>query len=224
MLRELLWSAFLQSLENIGQSIPILAFWVLSVVLATVLVWKHGGLMKDYGKKLLETIGISLFAWLPFFFWSLGYQWKAAEVPYVVRASVPPAPQLAVARTVPEPRNSLRRRIMRLCDELDAFNRERGNLRALVPDVRDANGKATELAKFDAETVSLYVSRGLKERTVQVLREIRSKGLNIGYLEMWAEQWPQSTAAMPGQSYDTFLPLREYAYHFDAHDNVVRID
>jgi hypothetical protein len=72
MLSQIISKAFLESSEIIGQSLTTSVFCVLSVVLTTILVWRRGGLMKDHRKKLLETIGIAMVAWLPFFVWQLG--------------------------------------------------------------------------------------------------------------------------------------------------------
>jgi hypothetical protein len=124
-----------------------------------------------------------------------------------------------------ESQDSLRKRILRVADALDAFNRERAELRSRVPDARDASGKVPELAKFDTETNALYVSSSLKEKTVEIIRDIKSKGLDTGFLEMWAKQSAIQGGMFPmWNNNDSALPLREYAFHFDANGNVVHID
>lgn len=82
MLFHIIGKAFIASLEAIGQSPMILIFWLLTVVLLTVRLWRQGSSgMADHIKKTLESIGIAVVAWLPFFFWSLGYEARRSEEP-----------------------------------------------------------------------------------------------------------------------------------------------
>ena len=121
-----------------------------------------------------------------------------------------------------EPKNSLRRRTLRLADEIDAYGKERGEARMTVSTMRDSTGQIPALNQYDSETITMYVSRGMKERTLGIVRELRAKGLDTGYLENSAEQRPLTVYGFGGWS--ELAQLRELAYHLDANGNVVRID
>lgn len=149
------------------------------------------------------------------------YAWSTRNIPVVINIPAPSKPINQVQPISRESKNSLRRRILRLSDKLDAFGKQRAELRRQVPDTRDSNGKAPELGKFDAESTALYVSSGMKEETLGVIRDIKSKGLDTGFLQMWAEQQALWSGIYPTSG--ELLTLREFAYHFDANDNVIQI-
>lgn len=114
---------------------------------------------------------------------------------------------------VKESQDSLRRRTLRLADKLEAFEKERSYQRMQVSTSRDEAGRAPSLLRFDSETESLYVSRGLKEEANGILQELKAKGLSLGS----AEYIPQN-----GQYAGAELEhLRDLAYRLDANGNLV---
>jgi hypothetical protein len=59
--------------------------------------------MKDHRKKVFETAGIAIVAWLPFFVWQLGYQTRAVEQPATLSVPAPSVPRMVstVRSTIP---------------------------------------------------------------------------------------------------------------------------
>jgi len=114
-----------------------------------------------------------------------------------------------------EPKSSLRRRTLQLVNDLEAFQKERNYKRMQVPTTRDASGKAQDLLHFDSETLSLFVSSGLKERTNGILLELQAKGLPLGMLQYIIQNGPL-------YSDNELEHLRDLAYRLDAYGNLVR--
>jgi hypothetical protein len=158
-----------------------------------------------------------------------GYEILTKEIPEVpnppttiVKAPLAPTIQVLTVPVARESRDSLRRRTLRLVNELDAYGKERGEARMTISTTRDSKGQIPALNQYDSETITMYVSRGMKERTLGIVGELKAKGLDTGYLESAAEQRPLSSVGGFGLS--ELGQLRELAYHLDVNGNVVRID
>ncbi len=125
-------------------------------------------------------------------------------------------PQVAVR----ESKGSLRRRTVHLADELEAFLNERvigrQQLITQLPSGTPEQDSARErkLREFDIETQNLYVTRGLKEKTGQIVRELKAKGIKVGMVEYLAQN-----AVYSGFEIEH---MRDLAYRLDANDNLVR--
>jgi hypothetical protein len=125
-------------------------------------------------------------------------------IPVEIVINPPPGP----AAPLLERSDSLRRRVMRLADEVESFEIEL---------MRDTPPNTPEgLREFNIKNQSLYVKNGLKDRTLAILQELRAKGLNIGLLDA-----PGAAPVRPLQDFE-LEELRSLAYHLDADGNVVR--
>lgn len=129
--------------------------------------------------------------------------------------------QVLQSASVPEPQNSLRRRTVRLADEIEGFYAERNFKRQLLLQSLPAQTEEQEttrkkrLMDFDVETESEYVKTGLKARTIGIIQQLKAKGLNIGYLD--APGAAQSRLLMP----EEIERLRSLAFRLDANGNRV---
>jgi hypothetical protein len=107
--------------------------------------------------------------------------------------------------TTKEGARSLRRRTVRLANDLDTFMAERWAKRPVDQE---------EARKFDQATINLYLSL-YKSRTMGVIQELQAKGLDVGLL------------GAPGAAQSRYLmgdetrQLRDLAYHLDEKGNVV---
>lgn len=209
--------AFFSSLHAIGQSTGSLVFWLATVCVAAGWIWFREGRtkLKDHiTRKILLTIAIALVAFLPFFLWHLGYEQKAAEI----AANPPPAAQ----EPAREPRNSLRRRVARLADELDYLLREQvavlrtpQQLQTMTPEQRDAANRAYDEAT--RKTTMIYLNK-FRARTVGIIAELKPKGLLTEPMDGPLEKGAEFRMLL----YEEIHRLRELAYHLDGQDRVVR--
>lgn len=100
---------------------------------------------------------------------------------------------------------SLRRRTVRLANDLDTFMAERWAKRPVDQE---------EARKFDQATINLYLSL-YKSRTIGIIQELQAKGLDVGLL------------GAPGAAQSRYLlgdetrQLRDLAYHLDENGNMV---
>ena len=186
--------AFIASFELLT-SLPLLLYWLVSVGLVVALIWyrRDAAAMKEYGKKTLLTIAAAVIAWLLLFIWQWGYQQKTAEI-----AAVP---------AYVEPQDSLRKRTVRLANDLDAFLAERGARRPI--------GQSDDAKQYDKATINLYVAEH-KSRTMGILQELRAKGLDVGLLD--APGAAQQRFLLP----DETQRLRDLAFHLDEHGGVIK--
>lgn len=105
-----------------------------------------------------------------------------------------------------EPADSLRRRTVKLADDLASFNAER--FAGRPTDQRESR-------QYDQESINLYIAK-YRDRTVGILQELQAKGLDTGLLN--APGAAPSRYLMP----DEIRQLRDLAYHLDGQDQVVR--
>ena len=137
-----------------------------------------------------------------------------------------------------EPEDSLRRRTIRLSNELDHYIEERWANRPdpAYPDPKDPNPseekkKAIQrTAKWDQETLNYYNDH-FKDRWILIVKEYEGKGVKVGTLVNDAEQnhpvqrtfFPFAPIAEDGFCQLAQTRFRELAYHVDARDNRVDI-
>jgi hypothetical protein len=239
MLFHIIGKAFLGSLEAIGQSPQILIFSALTIIFLTVRIWRtRSSGIKEHVKKTLETIGTCFLAWLPFFFWSWGYEARTVESPSVIRFPVPTPPiiQVYAPPVVRESKDSLRRRTIRLADEMQKYfvmratNPNRPPFavpNSNEPNPSDEQKKAIERYRaYEQETWDFYFAR-YKDRMIGIIKEHDAKGVRTGYLESSANQRPP-VIMMPGSvgegTYmDDLYQFRELAYHVDGAGNLIVI-
>jgi hypothetical protein len=119
--------------------------------------------------------------------------------------------------TTTESGNSLRRRILRIANETEAFETQRNLDRAGIDMTRDARGTIPALIKFDDDTAGMYISSGLKEKTIRIIQELKTRGIDVRNLEFYAQQ-----GALKGPGYGELQRFRELAYRLDASGSVIK--
>lgn len=112
--------------------------------------------------------------------------------------------------------NSLRRRTLKLCAELDAFWQKRQEVWQQSPKRQD-DATNQQYKEWSAETQNLYMTSDLRQRTLEIVRQLELKGLDVGYIGM--EYGAAKRVPMP----DEIAHLRDLAHYLDANDNVVHI-
>ncbi|MFZ1005556.1 MAG: hypothetical protein WAN65_01885 [Candidatus Sulfotelmatobacter sp.] len=175
-----------------------------------------------------------------------GYELLTKEMPEVSAApsvtfSSPAGPRLTVYQLVPpfnEPDDSLRRRTIKLSNEIDHWVEGRWANRPPIayPDPKNPNPsvdqqKAIETwLKWDQESYN-YFGDHFKDQWIQTVKEYDAKGVKVGTLINDAEQnhpvqrlsfpfppVPEDSMCMQAQT-----RFRELAYHVDAKDKRVDI-
>jgi len=136
------------------------------------------------------------------------------------------------ALTVPEGRDSLRRRTMRVADELYEYLKKRAaeHPPQAYPDSRDPNPtderkKAIQICqKYDLETQDYYLKH-FRDRMVGIVKEYESKGVTTRYLENDFKQRVPGVMAVgsawEGSSMDELSQFRDLSYHVDARDHLI---
>lgn len=130
--------------------------------------------------------------------------------------------------------NSLRRRTLRLADELTDFaikSRE-SSPPVAVPDSRDPNPSDEKKAAMKNyrdywENVEKMYMRKYRDRAVGIVKEYNAKGVPTGYLENDFRQRPPYVAAGTLVEFtqgDDLFWLRQLAYCVDANDNAIHLD
>jgi hypothetical protein len=147
---------------------------------------------------------------------------------------LPPIIQVHVIAAPIESKDSLRRRTMRLADEVYQFVVERVQHHppSAYPDSRDPNPsderkQAIKLCQeYDQETLNQYMRR-YQDRMIGIVREYNAKGVRTRYLENDFKQRVPG-AAFIGSDWenspsDELSQFRDLAYHVDASDNAIHI-
>jgi hypothetical protein len=133
--------------------------------------------------------------------------------------SIPPS--VAIPQ-IKEPKNSLRRRAMRLADDLDSLLLEQSKAmltqeqsQSMTPEQKVAANHA-----FDEVTkkMNLVYLEKFRPRAVGIIAELKAKGLLTEY---WDGPMEKGAKFRMLQGVETHR-LRELAYHLDAQDKVVR--
>jgi len=150
----------------------------------------------------------------------------AAEIPEPPLIKLAP-PVISTATSVAspqikEPQNSLRRRVMRLADDLDSLLLEQSKAlptqeqsQSMTPEQKDAANHAFD--EVTKKTNLVYLEK-LRPRTVGIIAELKAKGLLTDYWDVPMEKGAEFRMLQGGETHR----LRELAYHLDAQDKVVR--
>lgn len=152
------------------------------------------------------------------------------QVKYLKKQNDGLAQQVNWLTPKPEPANSLRRRTIRLADEVEKYITGRGQNQPpfAVPDSSDPNPSVErqrailQYRNYQQET-SDYYSHHFKQQMIGIIREYDAKGVQTGWLEKFAEQRPPVIALGPmlGTNSDDLYQFRELAYHVDANDQLI---
>lgn len=138
------------------------------------------------------------------------------------------------ALTEPESKDSLRRRTIRLANQISDFLRDRyehhppyAYTQPNDPDTSDAHKAAIKTSgEYDQKTADMYARR-YKDQAVGIIREYNDKGVNVGYLEhAFTQQVP--VWAMPGSGWenspqDNLGQFKELAFHVTAKDQLISL-
>jgi hypothetical protein len=158
-------------------------------------VWKKGRIraaLKGWRKTLGQGALLTLFVYVVVFTFSLFCT--------------------VMQKPVEEPTNSLRRRVIHLTDDLDAFPLKRNENRPLT-------GGPDEQRSYAQETEDLYTVQ-FSHQTVGIIQELKAKGLLTE--PYYAYYGPvASNRMLDSEEVDH---LRDLAHYLDAKDNVVWID
>jgi hypothetical protein len=127
-------------------------------------------------------------------------------------------PQSAV-----EPRNSLRKRVVRLTEDLENLVREQSatlptseQVQGMTPEQKNASNKAFDEA--NKKTTAIYLDK-FRPRTVGIIAELKAKGLMTEYWDGPMEKGAEFRMLLG----EEIRRLNELAYHLDGQDRVMTI-
>ncbi len=122
-----------------------------------------------------------------------------------------------------ELKNSLRKRVVRLTDDLEVLTREQNatlptseQVQTMTPEQKNASNKAFDEAP--KKMTAIYLDR-FRSRTVGIVAELKAKGLLTEYWDGALEKGAEFRIPMGEEIHR----LRELAYHLDGQDRVVTI-
>ena len=137
------------------------------------------------------------------------------------------------ARTPPESPNSLRRRTLKLVNDLNLFwSRRPQQYRAKVqnPTTDEERQRNAAFDKYWIEAEAAYRNANFRDRLLGIVREYKGKGIASGYLEQGFEQSNRMVGADAFGGSDLedcfrfmsdICSLRELAYHVDDNDQPI---
>lgn len=235
--------------EKIGSTSPgfinsILLAVAIFVIGAIGYGWMRGvAAMREH---IMETVagGIVVLATSLLLVYGSEFSWEVAKSGYAdhqalaakanaPKVSCPICPTCPTVSTFVEPKNSLRRKTLRLVEDLSAFWGKRGAL----PPQPIANPTSDEEKKRNAawdqywrEAKVAYANEGFNSRLLGIVRAYKNKGIETGYLENAFEQpdrlvgsyifdGPQANSCYQFNS--EICLVRELAYHVDDHDEPI---
>jgi hypothetical protein len=157
---------------------------------------------------------------------------KGAESPEVIFRA-PRVPELARLDSVPlEPADSLRRRTMRIANEVSDFlrNRFESHPPYAYPDSRDPNPSDERKAaikkclEYDQQTTDQYMRR-YKDLMVGIVKEYAAKGVSTGFLEQSFTQrvpvWGIPGSVWEDSPQNELGQFKELAFHVNAKDQMI---
>lgn len=150
----------------------------------------------------------------------------AAEIPEPPLVKLaPPIITIAISSVNPqikESQNSLRRRVMRLADDLDSLLLEQSKTlptqeqsQAMTPEQKNAANLA--FREVTEKTNLIYLEQ-FRPRTVGIIAELKARGLLTDYWDGPMEKGGEFRMLQGSETHR----LRELAYHLDAQDKVFR--
>jgi len=158
--------------------------------------------------------------------------WSIRKISVYIGVPAPSAPQIVQSRIVPqgpEPRDSLRRRTLRLADEYTEFfitSQENGPPVAIPttpePPPSEEQKKARQIYRDYWRGIENRYSTVFKQRFVGILKEYENKGIKIGIWENdFTERLPGTSQPYTFMQMDDIPRFRELAYHVDARDHLI---
>jgi hypothetical protein len=150
----------------------------------------------------------------------------AAEIPEPPLVKLAP-PVITIATSsvtlrIKESQDSLRRRVMRLADDLDSLLLEQSKTlptqegsQSLTPEQKNAVNLA--FREITEKTNLVYMEK-FRPRTIGIIAELKARGLLTDYWDGPMEKGAEFRVLQGGETHR----LRELAYHLDAQDKVVR--
>lgn len=143
-------------------------------------------------------------------------------------------PEVRIVTPTPleEPSDSLRRKTLKLVYDLNLFWSRRPQPLPKVqnPTTDEERQRNAKFDKYWQETDAAYQTAGFNERVLEIVRQYKGKGIDIGYLEEEAQQPNRQIGAVPFGGYglgdclrgwNDLCQLRELAYHVDAQDRPI---
>ncbi len=122
-----------------------------------------------------------------------------------------------------EPKNSLRKRVVRLTDDLEVLVREQNatlptlqQVQTMTPEQKNASNQA--FGEATKKMTAIYLDK-FRSRTVGIIAELKAKGLMTEYGDGPLEKGAEFRMPIGEEIYR----LRELAYHLDGQDRVVTI-
>jgi hypothetical protein len=115
------------------------------------------------------------------------------------------------ASSIPEPRDSLRRRTLRLANDIEAFESIENEKQQEY--MQAHNGEPNAANHYASEHEARFVSSGLKERAVATIKELEGKGLPMGFLQYVSQN---------GDIGLDLEHLRDLAYRLNGDDTLER--
>jgi hypothetical protein len=143
--------------------------------------------------------------------------------PIIVRAPLAPSIQSDAQVAFREPRNSLRKRVIRLAEDLESLLRELGATLPSQQDLQTMTQEQKNVSNQKYQEVSNKITASyldkFRPRTVGIIAELKAKGLLTEY---WDGPLEKGAEFRPLQG-EEIHRLRELAYHLDAQDRVIII-
>jgi len=134
--------------------------------------------------------------------------------------------------TVAEPSDSLRRKTLKLVYDLSLFwNRRPTPLPKIQnPSTEEERERNAKFDKYWQDAEAAYRTAGFNERILEIVRQYKSKGIEIGFLEDEALQSNRQIGSEPfsgsglrdcSHYWNDLCQLRELAYHVDPQDRPI---
>lgn len=193
-------------------------------------------------RSALMTVGITVGVWIVVFGCVVvrrtynDHMFAVAEIAQLQQTPKPPCPicpTCLTPSTYVEPKNSLRRRTMRLVRELNEFWSRRPTPTQVPvsnPSTEDDRQRNAGWDRYWRDAKVEYLNRDYKERLVGIVREYKSKGVDTGNMELIFDQPDRLVGAAPfgGWQLDNCMQymnelcqLRELAYHVQPNDDPI---
>lgn len=177
--------------------------------------WKRDGII-----GLRALLLVLVFYYFPLFLWKgivrtvYDDHYSLVEDNHRLRNLPPKIQTVTVTADIPqESQNSLRRRTVRLCNELDAFLTKRWERWSQTP--RNQNDATNQQYKdFSIETEQQYVNQ-FRQRALEIVKSLEAKGLDVGTIGA------EFGAVKRAPTTDEIEHLRNLAWHLDANDSVI---
>lgn len=222
------WSSFLagQGTSASGFLAPYLVALTSGIIVTLAILHYHGmQAMIEHWKRnavlvLCAALGGNLIVYVPLFGWNIvktvyqdhvslvganaALQNENTDLHGKIQQQPPPEQ--------PEAPNSLRRQVKGLANDIEAFlKQEQGKQRQFI----ETHGGGDAMRDYYIESQARFVSKGLQDRTVQIVHVLEAKGLPIGGLQYVSQN------GYVGFGESELEHLRDLAYRLDKDGNVI---